>query len=118
MSIFGQKEGAITAAVRWIEAALLGSVATSIAILAVAILAFGMLSGHLEVRTAARVALGAFILFGAPLIAYEMANGLRGSGTAAPGIAQHAPPIPAAPQIPKNAPVNDPYAGAAVPQLQ
>ncbi len=105
-------------AVGWIERALLGTSANSIAILAVAILGLGMLWGRIDVRAAGRVILGAFILFGAPLIAYQLSNSLRGSDVIAPTLAQPPTPLPAAPQMPKNAPVNDPYAGAAVPQLQ
>jgi type IV secretion system protein VirB2 len=118
IGISGSNEGAITAAVAWIESMLLGPAATSIAILAVAILGIGMLWGRFDLRAAGRVALGAFILFGAPLIAYQMLGTLRGSEVAAPGVGQYRPPIAAAPQMPRNAPAQDPYAGAAVPQLQ
>lgn len=118
VSNLDQHEATIPTAVRWIESMLLGSIATSIAILAVAILTFGMLWGRFDLRAAGRIALGAFILFEAPLIAYQMAASLRGGQVAAPTLAQQTLPVSAAPQIPKNAPVNDPYAGAAVPQLQ
>ena len=115
--IAGKHDGAITKAVSWIETTLLGSIATSIAILVVAILGFGMLWGRLDLRSAVRIALGAFILFGAPLIAYELTSSARNGEAAAPDLAQQAT-IPAAPDVPKNAPANDPYAGASVPQLQ
>ncbi len=117
MSTFVQNEGSIAAAVRWIESMLMGSFATSIAILAIAIVGFGMLWGRFDLRSAGRIALGAFILFGAPLIAHQMASSLRGGEASAPDYAQQAS-IPAAPDVPKNAPANDPYAGASVPQLQ
>jgi type IV secretory pathway VirB2 component (pilin) len=118
ISVGDQSAGAMPAAVGWIEQALLGPAATSIAILAVAVLGFGMLWGHSDVRVAGRVTLGAFILFGAPLIAYQMASSLRGGEVAAPYVAQQTLPILAAPPMPKNVPAQDPYAGAAVPQLQ
>lgn len=114
----GQNAQTLPMAVNWIERTLLGSAATSIAVLAVAVVGFGMLWGRFDVRAAGRAALGAFILFGAPLIAYQLSNGLRSRQEIAPTLAQPLPLIPAAPQMPKNAPVNDPYAGAAVPQLQ
>lgn len=118
ISLGDQNAGAIPAAIGWIEQALLGPAATSIAILAVAALGLGMLWGRFDLRTAARAVLGAFILFGAPLIAYQMAGTLRGGEVAAPSLGQATPPVAAAPQMPKNAPAQDPYAGAAVPQLQ
>ena len=105
-------------AVCWIEGTLLGSAATSIAVLAVVILGFGILWGRFNVRAARRVALGAFILFDAHLIAYQLSNSLRSNEVIAPILAQPLTTVPAARRMPKNAPVNDPYAGAAVPQLQ
>lgn len=118
ISLGDPNAGAIPAAFGWIEQALLGQAATSIAILAVAALGFGMLWGRLDLRTAGRVALGAFILFGAPLIAYQMSGSLRVGEVAVPSLRQATTPVAAAPQMPKNAPAQDPYAGAAVPQLQ
>lgn len=117
-SVVHPHEGAIPTAVRWIESTLLGSAATSVAILAVATLGIGMLWGRLDLRAATRVVLGAFFVFGAPLIAYRMAASVRGGELAATDIVQQSAPLPPAPPIPKNAPAQDPYAGAAVPQLQ
>jgi type IV secretory pathway VirB2 component (pilin) len=118
ISLGDQNAGAIPTAIGWIEHALLGQAATSIAILAVAVLGFGMLWGRFDLRAAGRAILGAFILFGAPLIAYQMSSSLQGGEVTAPGLAERAAPVSAAPQMPKNAPAQDPYAGAAVPQLQ
>jgi type IV secretory pathway VirB2 component (pilin) len=118
ISLGDQNAGAIPAAISWIEQALLGQAATSIAILAIATLGLGMLSGRFDLRAAGRAALGAFILFGAPLIAYQMSSTLRGGEVAVPSLGQATPPVSAAPPMPKNAPAQDPYAGAAVPQLQ
>jgi type IV secretion system protein VirB2 len=118
ISLGDQNAGAIPSVISWIEQALLGPAATSIAILAVAVLGFGMLWGRVDLRAAGRAILGAFILFGAPLIAYQMSIALRGGEVAAPNVAQQVPSISTAPQMPKNAPAQDPYAGAAVPQLQ
>ena len=115
--VASQHEESIVKAVGWIESMLLGSTATTVAILAVAILGLGMLWGRFDMRGAGRIALGAFILFGAPLIAYQMTNSLRGGEPPSPDYARQAA-VPAAPDLPKNAPANDPYAGASVPQLQ
>ena len=110
--------GAIPTAVSWIEATLLGSAATSVAVLAIALLGMSMLWGRFDLRAAARVVLGAFFLFGAQLVAEQMMANMRGGEVAATDIVQQSAPLPPAPPIPKNAPAQDPYAGAAVPQLQ
>lgn len=56
-SLGDQNAGAIPAAVGWIEQALLGPAATSVAILAVAVIGFGMLWGRADLRAAGRAAL-------------------------------------------------------------
>ena len=117
-SVVHAHEGAIPSAVSWTQSTLLGSAATSVAILAVAILGIGMLWGRFDLQGAARMVLGAFFLFGAPVIAYQITASVRGGEVAAPDIVQQAAPLPSAPAIPKNAPAQDPYAGASVPQLR
>ena len=112
-----QNDGAVAAAVKWVADGLLGPAATSIAILAIAAVGLAMLWGGFDLRSAGKTVLGAFILFGAPLIAYELMQSLAARDIAIPEVAQAAPAAPP-PSVPKNAPANDPYAGAAVPQLQ
>ena len=108
-------DAAIPAAVDWAVGSLLGSVATGVAVLAVAFSGFGMLFGHLDWRTGTRVVLGIFILFGAPMIARElMALGRNGDAVESGQLAAEG--IPQQPAVPKNAPVADPYAGAGLPQ--
>ena len=108
-------DAAIPAAVDWAVGTLMGSVATGVAVLAVAFLGFGMLSGRIDWRTGVRVVLGIFILFGAPLIARElMALGRNGDAVETGQL--DAGRIPQHPVGPKNAPVADPYAGAVMPQ--
>lgn len=60
--------GAIVGAVHWIEGTLLGTVATVVAIVAVAIVGLLMLTGRMNWRYGATVILGCFILFGATSI--------------------------------------------------
>lgn len=105
---------AIPAAVRWIEGALLGSAATGVAVLAVAFLGYGMLMGRLDWRTGLRVVLGIFILFGAPMIVRELTGAVRGGESAVPEQIATGPIAPQ-PEVPQNAPDNDPYAGAGLP---
>jgi len=57
--------GAIVNAVRWLQGTLLGTVATVVAVIAVASVGFLMLTGRMNWRYGATVILGCFILFGA-----------------------------------------------------
>ena len=101
------------AAIGWIEAVLLGPVGTSIAVIAIAGIGYRMLTGEASVRQGLRVVMGVFILFGAPLIARELAGLARGGDDTA-AAATEPPPVPS--QVrPTNPPGFDPYAGAAVP---
>ena len=60
--------GAIVGAVSWIEGTLLGTVATVVAVIAVASVGFLMLTGRMNWRYGATVILGCFVLFGAASI--------------------------------------------------
>lgn len=107
------QDGMIAAA-SWIEHLLLGSIATAIAVLAIAVTGAMMLTGRVDLRRGAAVILGCFLLFGAPMIAaglYTMLNGVAG-GTSA----KAPPPAPTPPSAPASTNPFDPYAGAAVPQ--
>ena len=63
-----QGSGAITGALAWIQGTLLGSVATAVAVIAVASVGLLMLTGRMNWRFGATVVLGLFILFGAAAI--------------------------------------------------
>jgi len=60
--------GAIVGAVSWLQGTLLGTVATVVAVIAVASVGFMMLTGRMNWRYGATVILGCFILFGAASI--------------------------------------------------
>ena len=60
--------GPIVGAVRWVEGTLMGTVATVVAVIAVASVGFMMLTGRMNWRYGATVILGCFILFGAASI--------------------------------------------------
>ena len=60
--------GVIVSAVRWLEGTLLGTIATTVAVIAVASVGFLMLTGRINWRYGATVILGCFILFGAASI--------------------------------------------------
>ena len=108
----------LVAAISWLQDLLLGTVATSIAVIAIAAIGFGMLTGRVNIRHGATVVLGCFILFGASTIV----NGLRYAasgvgGDTAPPVVVVAPPPPPPPHVqPSGMPAPyDPYAGASVP---
>ena len=61
--------GEMTEPIEWLAALLTGTLATSIAILAVATVGFMLLSGRVQAAQVARVVLGCFIVFGAASIA-------------------------------------------------
>jgi len=55
----------LLAALQWVQGTLLGNVATTAAVIAVAVVGYMMLTGRLEWRRGLMVVLGAFIIFGA-----------------------------------------------------
>jgi type IV secretory pathway VirB2 component (pilin) len=60
--------GPIVAALAWLQGTLLGTVATAVAVMAVAAVGFMMLTGRMNWRFGATVIIGCFILFGAASI--------------------------------------------------
>ena len=60
--------GVIVRAVQWLQGTLLGTIATVVAVIAVASVGFLMLTGRINWRYGATVILGCFILFGAASI--------------------------------------------------
>lgn len=63
-----QGSGPIVAALDWLQGTLLGTVATVVAVMAVAAIGFMMLTGRMNWRFGATVIIGVFILFGAGTI--------------------------------------------------
>jgi len=106
----------LVAAVSWLQGTLLGTIATTVAIIAVASVGFSMLNGRVSVRYGMTVLIGCFILLGASTIAAGIqsfvggGDGLSYAPEAPPAVLPPAPPP--APPAPAN---NDPYAGASVP---
>ena len=107
-------QSVIVAASEWLASLLTGSISTALAVLAVAFIGLSMLQGHVPTKRAARVVLGLFVLFSAPLLASALGNLARAISSPAPPPAEVRPsPLPALPPQP---PANlDPYAGASVP---
>ncbi len=63
-----QGSGPILASIEWIQGTLLGNIATSVAVIAVAVVGFMMLTGRMNWRHGVTVIIGCFILFGAAAI--------------------------------------------------
>ncbi|HVM39017.1 MAG TPA: TrbC/VirB2 family protein [Sphingomicrobium sp.] len=63
-----QGSGPIVAALMWLQGTLLGNVATAVAVIAVAMVGFMMLTGRVNWRFGATVIIGCFVLFGSAAI--------------------------------------------------
>ncbi len=63
-----QGSGPIVAALGWLQGTLLGNVATAVAVIAVAMVGFMMLTGRMNWRFGATVIIGCFVLFGSAAI--------------------------------------------------
>jgi type IV secretory pathway VirB2 component (pilin) len=103
----------LLAAVNWVAGSLLGPVATSVAVIAVAWIGYRMLFGEVDLRRGLTVVLGCFILFGASTIV----AGIRAAivEEQRPPRLAHAPPPPVVPPLNQLGVSADPYAGASVP---
>lgn len=106
------------AAVLWLDGTLLGSAATMLSVLAVALVGFLLMSGRIDVRRAVRVIAGCFVLFGASSITAGIVRSLE-SDMRAPEAVPVPPALPlypaAAARTAAPAVHYDPYAGAALP---
>ena len=70
----------LLAALEWVQGTLLGNLATTAAVIAVAVVGFLMLTGRIEWRRGLTVIVGCFIIFGAAAIVAgirSVATGLR-----------------------------------------
>jgi type IV secretion system protein VirB2 len=105
---------AIAAASTWVSDLLIGPLATSIAVIAIAWVGLAMLSGRIDVRRGLSVVIGCFLLFGAKGIA----DGLRTAAVDETGnpiaVVPQPPSFPAAAHSANGTNAFDPYAGAAV----
>ena len=116
----------MVAAVQWLQNTLLGTVATTVAVICVATVGLMMLSGRVDLRRGASVVLGCFVLFGASSIAAGIRSVASSDSIPSDPVfyvepwTAPAPPAaaPATPYVPVRVPAEraaDPFAGAAVP---
>jgi type IV secretion system protein VirB2 len=75
-----QGSGPILASIEWIQGTLLGNIATSVAVIAVAVVGFMMLTGRMNWRHGVTVIIGCFILFGAAAIVAGIQAAARAAG--------------------------------------
>ena len=69
--------GPILGALQWMQGTLMGNLATTAAVIAVAIVGLMMLTGRIDWRRGVTVVIGAFIVFGAAAIV----AGIRGAAS-------------------------------------
>ena len=101
------------AAARWLQGTLLGTIATTVAVIAVATMGSMMLAGRIDWKRGVSLVVGCFILFGAPSIAAGIQSYVKGDAAYTPPIYSPASSVPSPPPLP--ATPYDPYAGASVP---
>lgn len=92
----------ITSATGWISNALLGSFATSITVIAIATMGLLLLLGLIDIRRAARLVVGCFIILGASAIAQGILGVFPG-GAAGADVAQTSPQPATPPPLVDNA---------------
>ena len=69
----------LLAALQWVQGTLLGNLATTAAVIAVAVVGYMMLTGRMEWRRGLMVVVGAFIIFGAVSIVAGIRSLAQGS---------------------------------------
>ncbi len=112
-SLFDAPQSApLASAADWATGKLLGDLAIGLCVIAVAFVGMMLMAGRLAVRDGLRVAIGCFVLLGAPVIA----GGLRSAAdVAAPVDPVQEPRVEAPPAPEPLPPANfDPYAGASL----
>jgi len=93
----GPNSNAVAPAVSWLEATMLGSIATAVTGIAVGNFGVLLFLGRVLVRRAIDAVFGAFILFGASSTASGIMRSLNGSAKDPEMVASLAPPPPIEP---------------------
>ena len=105
---------AFAAATDWMTGILLGSVAISLCVLAVAFVGLLLMAGRLAVRDGLRVVIGCFVLLGAPAIAAGLRGAADEAASSGPFEAVQVQTFPDRAPLPPS--TYDPYAGASLRQ--
>lgn len=108
---------AIVAAVDWLQGGVLGTIATTVAIIAVASVGYGMLTGRTNWRRGASVIVGCFIVFGVSSIVAGIRSTTEPAALYAPLQTAQTSTSIVIPRLPPQPPSldSDPYSGATVP---
>jgi len=117
-NVAGAGEQSLPAAAHWMEAVLSGPFATAVAVIAVALVGYGMLSGRVSAKRAFGVVLGCFILFGSASIGQRLTEAAgQLNGPAAPSVVFAQPDgSPQRNPRPTTANAFNPYPGNAPPR--
>jgi type IV secretory pathway VirB2 component (pilin) len=111
---------ALLGAASWLEGLIHSPAVTGVAVLAIAAMGVSMLTGRIPVRRGLTVALGCFVLFGAPAIARGIVGSVTAIDQPESSSVPLAPPSPGptpalnSPRTAVPPPIADPYAGASV----
>lgn len=111
---------ALADALAWLSGLLTGTLASTIAIIAVASVGLLLISGRVDVRRSLQVILGCFIIFGASTIAAGIVSSMAGAASSGAEVQVNPPPVYPTASVRSSAPSSpyDPYAGAALPPRQ
>ncbi|WAC25466.1 TrbC/VirB2 family protein [Blastomonas sp. SL216] len=105
----------IGSAVVWLQSAMLGQLATAIAVTAIAAVGLALMSGRLDLRRGIVTVIGCFVVFGASGIAAGIVAAATSASMSTAGLDGSGrtprPPIP----VVRPPADYDPYAGAAMP---
>jgi type IV secretion system protein VirB2 len=107
----------LVSAVQWLEGTLLGTIATTVAVISVASIGFFALSGRVDIRRAMTAVMGCFILFGASSIVAGLQSAMLDDGGAQPLVPMVSVEVSPLSTRPPRPAAYDPYAGAGVPTL-
>ena len=102
----------LIAAMLWLQNTVVGTIALTVAIIAVASVGFMMLSGRVNIRYGATVIIGCFVLFGASSIVAGIQSAIGGERAGSPDTIPETAAVVVPPPAPRN---SDPYAGASLP---
>jgi type IV secretory pathway VirB2 component (pilin) len=111
------QSGVLAPAANWIADLVFGPLATAIAVIAIAWIGFAMLSGHVDIRRGLSVLLGCFLLFGAKGIIEGLRPATDREYLPAAAIVPSQPVYQGSSPPGTNTNAFDPYAGAAVPDI-
>ena len=100
----------IASSLEWVNGVLLGPIAVSLCVFAVAFVGFAMLTGRWPLRLGFRVILGCFVLLGAPVIAAGLLSAIEGQNEAPPPAPPVSDELPPRGDLPPAS--RDPYSGA------